>query len=1011
MRRLVPLALVSALLGGAACDRPDAPATTGAAAAPADPWTSAAVASLGERAALVAVVRLQAWPAVSAHLAPLVQQLGASAPPRAALLLAGDLSVFLHMLFGPASPAGPGLTGLDPARPVVLALDEPGLLAPPGLLAAELAHSPGSLPGLRHELVLPALDPSGLADGLARWFDALGRSEPALAATPGARAWVTGPGDLVAVVAGADAVRVVGLQRALAPGGTPIESVPPALRGELLRPAAPPSTGAWPAHAGREPLTVLLRPRVLPALLQWQRAREAADALARTPFVEGAQLRRAALANQLRCEQALGDGVVDLESWLLSVADDPHGLRLRLAAGLTATGAQALGPPSTRDPLALRVPAIASAVVRLDLADDPSGAPPGDTSPLEVLKRCADVLPAMSLGTPLSALRRSRATLPPAVTAQLAITSLDVDGPRAALALDLAATTDLTRFQSVAQQVVTGLAREFELHAVPAGDRQRVLVGAGVDPRAVFADATVPVGLLAARVDLAAVLPLLRALAPDLAAALSPHRRAAFDLARVGSHLRGELVLGDGEPAATPPADVAEPPAPPPAPPPSSGVVCARSFVAQAIDLLDRARPPAVAPSGPALDQQLAALEPNLHCVESDPATAAHAPALRRMLPLALADLLADELRPGEGARALAGACEAGDPIACRRRVELAALPDVALPELHSNCPAHHARYAHRLALAGDRLALDDRPVGDLAELTQRLAALAEAKDANGGLLAEANLALAIDASTPFAALRPLLAALAQQRTIRLGILASHDRDGTGTYAIPMVTPQIAASLPASSQQAPLSPNLRVGALVLAGDGDALRMRTGTTALGLYPYLHATTIEVDARERPDNGLPPLVTATEATPWSTVAVALAGTCSPHVLAEAADVQAQLGPPDRSVSILWDPHGPKPLSVAPKVRGPNNINSGLFRAKPRVEYCYGRALADQPTLAGKVVVEFAVSAAGELGAVTIASSTLKHPEVERCIVDAIARHTSWSSADSDAVIRWQFDFTRR
>ncbi|MDC0672833.1 AgmX/PglI C-terminal domain-containing protein [Nannocystis radixulma] len=999
-RHLVPLALVSALLGGAACDRPDVPANAGTEAAPADPWTSAAVASLGERAALVAIVRLQAWPAVSAHLAPLVQQLGAAAPRRAALLLAGDLSVFLHMLFGPASPAGPGLTGLDPARPVVLALDEPGLLAPPGLLAAELAHSPGSLPGLRHELVLPALDPAGLADGLARWFDALGRQEPALAASSGARAWVTGPGDLVAVVAEADAVRVVGLQRALAPAGTPIESVPPALRGELLRPAAPPSTSSWPADAGREPLTVLLRPRVLPALLQWQRAREAADALARTTFVEGAQLRRAALAGLLRCEQALGDGVVDLESWLLAVADDPHGLRLRLAAELTATGAQALGPPSTRDPLALRVPAIASAVVRLDLADDPSGAPPIDTHPAEVLKRCADVLPAMSLGTPLSALRR--AMLPPDVTAHLAITSIDADGPRAALDLDLAATTDISRFQSIARQIVTGLAREFELHAVPAGDRQRVLVGAGVDPRAVFADTTVPAGLVAARVDLAAVVPLLRAVAPDLATALSPHRRAAFDLARINSHLRGELVLGDGEPAATPLAAAAEQPAPPPAPP-SSGVVCARSFVEQATDLLERARPPAVAPSGPALDQKLAALEPNLHCIESDPATAAHAPALRRMLPLALADLLADEFRPGEGARVLAGACEAGDPIACRRRVELAALPDVALPELHSNCPAHQDRYAHRLALAGDRLALDDRPLADAAELTQRLAALAEEKDAS--------LALAIDATTPFAALRPLLAALAPQRHLRLGILAGHDRNSTGTYAIPTLPPQIAASPPASSQQAPLSPNLRVGALVLAGDGSALRMRTGTTALGLYPYLHATTIESDARERPDNGLPPLVTATEATPWSTVAVALAGTCSPHVLAEAADVQAQLGRPDRSVSILWDPHGPKPLSVTPKVRGPNNINSGLFKAKPRVEYCYGRALADQPALAGKVVVEFAVSAAGKLGLVTIASSTLKHPEVERCIVDAIERYTSWSSADSDAVIRWQFDFTRR
>ncbi|MDC0670630.1 AgmX/PglI C-terminal domain-containing protein [Nannocystis radixulma] len=121
-----------------------------------------------------------------------------------------------------------------------------------------------------------------------------------------------------------------------------------------------------------------------------------------------------------------------------------------------------------------------------------------------------------------------------------------------------------------------------------------------------------------------------------------------------------------------------------------------------------------------------------------------------------------------------------------------------------------------------------------------------------------------------------------------------------------------------------------------------------------------------------------------------------------------MQAQLGPPDRTVSILWDPHGPKPLSVVPKSRGPNNINSGLFSAKPRVEYCYARALADRPELAGAVVVDLAVSAAGALDSVKIVSSRLAHPEVERCIIDALVRHTSWSGADVDVVIRWQFAF---
>ncbi|MDC0720938.1 AgmX/PglI C-terminal domain-containing protein [Nannocystis bainbridge] len=1004
--RLAALAVLSAALVGSACDRAgdSAPRDGAPAEAPAtDPWTLTALESLGERAALVAVIRQDTWPATAARLAPLLPRSDAQRPARAALLLAGQPSVFLHMLFGTASSAAPPLPGLDPARPLVLALDEPALAAPAGLLAAELARRPGALPGLRHELVLPALDPAGLADALAQWFDGRGRQDPALAAgTAGARAWVLGSGDLAAVVPTADAVRIVALQHALAPAGTPIEAVPSALRGELLRASPSPAArtaGLAQAAASGEPLAVLLRPRVLPALLQWQRARADVDALAQVSHVEAGQRRRAALAGLLSCERALGDGAVDLEDWLFTATADPHGLRLRASADLTATGAQALAePPVAREPLAMRGPAVASVAVRLTLADppDPIAGRPIDAA--TALLDCQDVLPYMVFGTPLSALQGPRIHIPAAFTAQLALAGA-ADDLRGAIALDLAAAADTSLLQEFGRPAITNLGHEFTLQAELAGDRQRVFVGVGADPRVVFADTTEPSGLVAARLDLSVLAPLLRPFVPE---ALLGHRRAAFDLARDGSRLRGELVFDDGEAIAATRPEPATRGEPTPAPaPPSPGLVCARAFTSQAIDALDKARLPAAVPTGQSLDLLLAAGESSLTCVAADPTTAAHAPALRRMLPLALADLLADALRPSEAARVLAGPCEAGDPLACSRRAELAQLPDVTLPGLHSNCPDHHARHAYRLVLAGDRMALDDRIV-DLAALQQQLAALADERDPS--------LELAIDATTPFAAVRPLLAALAQRPEIRLGIVASHDRETAPLYRIPTVTPQIAASSPTASQLSRMPAHQRVGALVLAADGATLRMRTGTTALGSYPYLHATTIEADARERPDNGLPPMVVATDTTPWSTVAVALAGTCRPHVLVDAADMQAQLGPPDRTVSILWDPHGPKPLSVVPKSRGPNNINSGLFSAKPRVEYCYARALADRPELAGAVVVDLAVSAAGALDSVKIVSSRLAHPEVERCIIDALVRHTSWSGADADVVIRWQFAFGR-
>lgn len=1012
LRRLAPIALLAAVLAGSACPPDDAPANTGATAevpVP-DAWTLAAIESLGDHALLVAVVRPEAWPAVSARLAPLALRFGGAAPARATLLLAGELSVFLHMLFGPDASAKPTLTGLDPARPVVLALDEPAMPGPPGLLVAGLLRQPGALPGLRHELVLPAADPAGLAGALARWFDALGRQEPALAAgRAGATAWVLASGDLVAVVAEAETVRVVGLQRVLAPPDTPIASVPPEVRGELLRasPPAPPRTaGVMLAAAGSEPLSVLLRPRVLPGLLQWQRARAHADALAQASHVDAAPRRRSSLAGLLRCEQAFGDAAVDLDEWLLTAGDDPHGVRLRVAGSLSPAGAQLLdASQSTRELLELRVPAIVSAGVRLDLADagSPKDAGVLAVDPGEALVSCLDVLPYMSLGTPFSSLRRSGAT-PPNFGAQLAITALDVEGVRGAVTLDLPATSDAGALRTIAAQVVTLFGSEPELQVVPAGDRQRLLVGAGVDPGTVFADTTVPAGLVSARVDLSTLAPAIQAVAPELGAALVPYRRAALDLARTGPLLLGELTLDDGEPlAARPPLAALTADATTRASSPTSpGLECARTFATLAAGVLADGRENEAKWTRATVETRLAGLEPTLACIENDPATAASAPVLRRVLRMTLADALVDELRPSDAASVLTGLCEAGDAIACRRRAELELLPDITLPGLHSNCPTHHDRYAHRLTLAGDRLALDDRPVVDAADLARRLSALAEDK--------EPSLELAIDAATPFAALRPLLAALSLRLDLRLGIVSGHDRGLATTYRIPMVAPQIAASSSGRASVERLPQQQRVGALVLAADGTSLRMRTGTTALGTYPYLHATTIEADARERPDNGRPPMVTATETTPWNTVAVALAGTCSPHVLVEDRHVHAQLGPPDRTVSILWDPHGPKALSVKPKVRGPNNINSGLFSAKPRVEYCYGRGLADDPTLAGKVVIELAVSAAGELGAVTVASSTLKNATVERCIVDAIQRHTFWSSADEDVVIRWQFDLRR-
>lgn len=58
---------------------------------------------------------------------------------------------------------------------------------------------------------------------------------------------------------------------------------------------------------------------------------------------------------------------------------------------------------------------------------------------------------------------------------------------------------------------------------------------------------------------------------------------------------------------------------------------------------------------------------------------------------------------------------------------------------------------------------------------------------------------------------------------------------------------------------------------------------------------------------------------------------------------------------------------------------------------VRLCYERELARRPSLVGRVVVRFVISATGAVQAATIESSDLEAPAVDDCVIGAVRRWT--------------------
>ncbi|MBC7995943.1 MAG: energy transducer TonB, partial [Rhizobacter sp.] len=80
----------------------------------------------------------------------------------------------------------------------------------------------------------------------------------------------------------------------------------------------------------------------------------------------------------------------------------------------------------------------------------------------------------------------------------------------------------------------------------------------------------------------------------------------------------------------------------------------------------------------------------------------------------------------------------------------------------------------------------------------------------------------------------------------------------------------------------------------------------------------------------------------------------------------------------------------------------------RNKGAIYAIYNRALREDPSLQGKVVLKLTIAPSGEVADVRIESSELKNPELERKLLARIKQFDFGAKAVEQIVVTWPVDF---
>jgi outer membrane biosynthesis protein TonB len=138
---------------------------------------------------------------------------------------------------------------------------------------------------------------------------------------------------------------------------------------------------------------------------------------------------------------------------------------------------------------------------------------------------------------------------------------------------------------------------------------------------------------------------------------------------------------------------------------------------------------------------------------------------------------------------------------------------------------------------------------------------------------------------------------------------------------------------------------------------------------------------------------------------------------EVAATPAEVTVGLGsgpgsPPTPTTPILLDPFPSKIPKVKPSTATvTGSLDKDIIRRIVRahineVRYCYNQGLARDPSLSGKVSIQFTISTTGSVAVSKVADSTIADEGVSNCIAKAVKRWTFPKPTGGIVVVTYPF-----
>jgi TonB family protein len=92
-------------------------------------------------------------------------------------------------------------------------------------------------------------------------------------------------------------------------------------------------------------------------------------------------------------------------------------------------------------------------------------------------------------------------------------------------------------------------------------------------------------------------------------------------------------------------------------------------------------------------------------------------------------------------------------------------------------------------------------------------------------------------------------------------------------------------------------------------------------------------------------------------------------------------------------------------------PAQIQAVVAAKRPDVANCYGKALQDEPSLAGTFRVRFTIDESGAVSEAVLLEAPAKVPAMEKCLSAAIRKWTFPAPKQGVAVVTYPFTFARR